>query len=28
VEVYAYGCRVEPERVDITGPLPVHLAAP
>jgi sugar fermentation stimulation protein A len=27
VEVYAYGCRVEPERVDITGPLPVHLAA-
>jgi sugar fermentation stimulation protein A len=25
VEVYAYGCRVEPGRIEIAPPLPVHL---
>lgn len=28
VEIYAYACRVEPERVEIARPLPVHLGSP
>jgi sugar fermentation stimulation protein A len=28
VEVYAYACRVEPGRIEIDRPLPVHLGAP
>ncbi|MBN1659082.1 MAG: DNA/RNA nuclease SfsA [Anaerolineae bacterium] len=28
VEIYAYGCRVEPGRVEIVRPLPVYLDRP